>query len=198
LNAGLCDLVVGVPSDFELALTTSPYYSSSYVFVSRKDRHLNIHSLDDPRLRRLLIGVQLIGDDSTNSPPALILANRGITQNVRGYTVYGDYSRPDPPARIIDAVSAGSVDLAVAWGPLAGYFANRQKVPLELVEATPPPDLAFLRLAYAISMGVRKKDVVFRNQLEEILSRNKGRIEQILDEYGVPHLESADLRSAKE
>src|SRR5690349_16835567 len=63
LKAGMCDLVIGVPAGFEMASTTRPYYRSTYVFVSRKDRHLNIASLDDPALRKLKIGVQMIGDD---------------------------------------------------------------------------------------------------------------------------------------
>ena len=51
------------------------------------------------------IGVQLIGDDYANTPPAHALAERGIVANVVGYTVYGDYAQPNPPARIVDAVA---------------------------------------------------------------------------------------------
>lgn len=70
LRAGECDLVIGVPSSFELALTTSPYYRSTYVFVYRKDRRLKVHSFDDPVLHRIKIGVQMIGHDFVNTPPA--------------------------------------------------------------------------------------------------------------------------------
>ena len=198
LNAGLCDVVVGVPSNFELALTTSPYYTSSYVFVSRKDRRVDIRSMDDPRLRRLLVGVQLIGDDADSTPPAVVLGKRGITQNVRGFTLYGDYSQPNPPARIIDAVSNGAIDLAIVWGPLAGYFAKQQPIALELVQASPPQDLSFLRFVYSISMGVRKADVGLRNQLDAILARNKSRLERILGEFGVPRLPAQYVENARE
>src|SRR5204863_223733 len=80
---------------------------------------------DDPRLRGLRVGVQLIGNDGVNTPPAHALSRRGIVDNVRGFSVYADYAQPNPPARILDALIAGEIDVAVVWGPLAGYFALR-------------------------------------------------------------------------
>src|SRR4051794_16790009 len=131
LKAGLCDLVPGTPANLEMLRTTTPYYRSSYVFVTRKDGP-DIASFNDPRLRDLRIGVQLIGDDGANSPPVQALGRRGIVGHLIGYPVYGDYSVPNPPARIVEAVARGDIDVAVVWGPLAGYFAARQAVPLEL------------------------------------------------------------------
>jgi mxaJ protein len=188
LKAGDCDLVVGVPSSFELAQTTSPYYRSSYVFVSRKDRRLNITSFDDPLLRKLKIGVQMIGDDFANTPPAHALSNRNIIRNVRGYTVYGDYSEANPPARILDAVTKGEVDVAIVWGPLAGYFAGRQKAPLEIAFVSPEIDLPYLPFVFDISMAVRRGDDALREELEQILARRRSEIESILDEYNVPRV----------
>ena len=188
LRAGACDLVVGVPMSFELALTTSPYYRSSYVFVYRKDRGLHISSFDDPVLRKLRVGVQIIGDDYANSPPAHALAKRGVVGNLKGYTVYGDYSRPNPPARIIEAVAAGEVDVAVVWGPLAGYFAKRQAVGLEIVPVSPQIDQPFLPFVYDISMGIRRGDDAFKQEIEDALARRREEIEGILDQYGVPRL----------
>jgi quinoprotein dehydrogenase-associated probable ABC transporter substrate-binding protein len=185
LRAGMCDVVMGVPSSFELALATRPYYRSSYVFVSRQDRGLAIRSFDDPALRRLRVGVQMIGDDYSNSPPAHALASRGIVDNVKGYLVYGDYRQPDPPARILDAVARGEVDVAVVWGPLAGYFARREPVPLELVPVSPRIDLPFLPFVFDISMGVRRQDKALKEELDGILEREAGRIGRILDRYGV-------------
>src|ERR1043166_7174348 len=94
LNAGNCDVVVGIPAAFGPLLSTRAYYRSSYVFVSRRDRHLRIRSFDDRRLRSLTIGVQITGDDYDNPPAAQALASRHMVENVRGYTVYGDYSKP--------------------------------------------------------------------------------------------------------
>ena len=77
-------------------------------------------------LKPLTIGIQITGDDYNNPPAAQALAARHIVQNVRGFTVYGDYSRPDPQREIVDAVADGRVDVAVVWGPLAGYYAKQR------------------------------------------------------------------------
>src|SRR5215213_2951395 len=186
LRAGLCDLVAGVPSSFELAQTTSPYYRSTYVFVYRKGSGVDVHSFDDPALRSLKVGVQMIGDDFANTPPAHALTNRHIT-NVRGYMVYGDYSKPSPSANIIEAVERREVDVAVVWGPLAGYFARR-RAGLEVVPVSPQIDLPFLPFVYDISMGVRRGDNRFRDEIEGAIERRRAEIEKILDEYGVPRV----------
>jgi quinoprotein dehydrogenase-associated probable ABC transporter substrate-binding protein len=186
LKAGACDLVVGVPASFEMALTTSPYYRSSYVFVYREGGGLKLESFDDPQLKRLKIGVQMIGDDFANTPPAHALAARGIVDNVEGYTIYGDYSKENPPARILDEVAAGKIDVAVVWGPLAGYFAPKQRRALAVVPVKPEIDRPFLPFVYDISMGVRRGDEALRDALESILRRRRAEIEKILDDYGVP------------
>jgi quinoprotein dehydrogenase-associated probable ABC transporter substrate-binding protein len=191
LAAGACDVLLGVPEDFERTLTTAPYYRSTYVFVSAKARHYAIRSFDDPRLRRLRIGVQMVGDDYANTPPAHALARRGIVHNVAGYTLYGDYREPDPPARIIDAVAAGEVDVAVVWGPLAGYFSRRSRVPLELTPVSPRIDPPSLPLTFAIAMGVRRGNTPLRDSLQQVLDRRGAEIRRILDDYGVPQVDAS-------
>jgi mxaJ protein len=189
LKSGACDVVLGVPSGFEMALTTAPYYRSTYVFVSRESRKLDITSFDDPKLRQLKIGVQMIGDDFANTPPAHALAARGIVENVAGYTVYGDYALPNPPARIVDEVARGKIDVAVVWGPLAGYFAKHERVALTLTPVSPQIDRPFLPFVYDISMGVRRGDAELRDALEQIMGRRRVEIDRILDDYGVPKVE---------
>jgi mxaJ protein len=196
LNQNQCDVLMGVPSSFERARTTIPYYRSTYVFVTRRDRHLRIKSFDDPALRRLRIGVQMVGDDFTNTPPAHALSKRQIISNVRGYSVYGDYRQPNPPARVIDAVANGDVDVAVAWGPLAGYFAQHEAAPLEITPVSPQIDLPFLPFVFDISMGVRRGDDALRDELNAVILRRKTEIDRILDEYGVPRIAPAPGGSA--
>ena len=188
LNADLCDVVMGVPGSFELALVTRPYYRSTYVFVTRRDDSLTVRSFDDSLLRTLRIGVQMIGDDYANAPPAHALANRGIVENVRGYLVYGDYREDSPPARIIEAVASGEVDVAIAWGPLAGYFASRQQVPLDVRPVSPQIDLPFLPFVYDIALGVKRGNDPLRAELDEVLVRRRADIDKLLDEYGVPRV----------
>ena len=190
LRSGLCDVVIGVPASFELAATTRPYYRSTYVFVSRRDRGLDIGSFDDPALRELKIGVQLVGDDGANTPPVHALNNRGIVANLKGYTLYGNYVEPNPPARIVDAVARGDVDIGVAWGPLAGYFADKERVPLNVKAVSPQIDLPYLPFVYDISVGVRRGEDELKNKIDEILERRQSDIDAILESYHVPRVQA--------
>ena len=190
LNAGDCDVVMGLPTRMEMALTTRPYYRSSYVFVTRRDRALDLRSFDDEALRTLRIGVQLVGDDGANTPPAHALSRRGIVTNVVGYSVYGDYGTANPPARIVRAVAAGEVDVALAWGPMAGYFASRQAVPLQVRPVDTQVDPPGIPLAFDMSMAVRRDSAALRARLDEVLVRRRTEIDAILAEYGVPRVEA--------
>jgi mxaJ protein len=186
LKAKRCDVVMGIPSSFEMARPTIAYYRSSYVFVSRRDRHLDIHSFDDPALKNLRIGLHVIGDDYANVPPAQALARRGVTQNITGYSIYGDYSKENPPAELIEAVARGDVDVAVAWGPLAGYFAKRASEPLKITPVSPEIDPPSLPFAFDICLGVRKEDAALKGELDKILERRRGEIDRLLRSYGLP------------
>jgi mxaJ protein len=189
LGAGACDVVMGMPSGSDMALTTRPYYRSTYAFVSRAGEGAAVSSFDDPKLERLRVGVHLIGDDYANVPPAHALARRGLVRNVRGYSIYGDYREPNPPARLIDAVAAGEIDVAVAWGPLAGYFARRASVPLVV---TPVADTGEeVAMAFDISMAVRREDRALRDTLDALLARRGRDVVRILDSYGVPRARGA-------
>jgi mxaJ protein len=186
LRAGECDVVMGVPTTYELVLPTAPYYRSTYVFVYRRDRNLDIRTFDDEVLRTLRIGVHVIGDDYANPPPAHALASRGMIANVVGYSIYGDYAQPDPPARLVRAVAAGEVDVAIVWGPLAGYFARRDRLPVEIVPVSPEVDLPFLPFVFDMSIGVRREDETLKEELDDILRRNAPEVEGLLEEFGFP------------
>ncbi len=186
LNAGVCDVVMGIPADVNSLLTTRPYYRSTYVFVTPKTEGHQIASFDDPELRHVKIGVHLIGDDYANSPPAHILASKGIVDNVVGYSVFGDYGKDSPPGKLIQAVASGEVEIAIVWGPIAGYFAKRQEKPLALVAVPPGESPPNLPLTYRIALGVRKRDVALQAKLNEALEKNTAEIHRILEDYGVP------------
>jgi mxaJ protein len=186
LGEGKCDFWPGVASNVEMLATSRPYYRSSYMFVSRAKDGLAGLTLDDPRLKRLKLGVQMVGNDAMNTPPAHALARRGIVGNVRGFMLYGDYSQPNPPAEIVRAVGAGEVDVALVWGPLAGYFAETSAVPLRLERVTPWLDDAQWPMAYDISVGVRKDDAALLRDVDGVLARRAGAIRALLQRYGVP------------
>jgi quinoprotein dehydrogenase-associated probable ABC transporter substrate-binding protein len=196
LQADTCDLVMGVPQRLDAVLTTGPYYRSTYVFVYRQADGPAVRSLDDPILRTSKIGVQLIGNNGVNSPPAHALARRHMSANVVGYSVYDDYAQPNPTAKIVEAVATGAVDVAVVWGPIAGYFARSQPVPLTLVPVTPSQDTPALPFVFDIALGVRRGEEAFRAELDAILQRRRPEINRMLDAYGVPRVDAAPPRAA--
>lgn len=196
LAAHLCDVMPGVPSNLEMLRTTAPYYRSTYVFVTRKDRKLSIGSFDDPQLKNLIIGIQIIGDDGSNAPPAHALSRRGIVNNVRGYPVYGNYAKPRPLSAIVDAVIAGTIDVAVVWGPTAGYFVQESGKRLALSPVRPSIDGPMLPMVFDISMGVRREDHALRDRLDAALKRRKADIDSILAHYSVPRMEGGSLTMA--
>lgn len=191
LNAGICDLIMGVPAGYEMAQTSRPYYRSSYVFVTRPGDRIHITSLDDPVLKTLSIGVHVVGDDGANVPPAQALIERGMAANLRGYSIYGDYSLPNPPADLLTALTRKEVDVAIAWGPLAGYFAERAPVALD-VTLIPSEDDLSIPLSYAIAMGVRRGDRELLNAVNGFIADRQSDIDALLREYGVPLVPHAD------
>ncbi|MFN2472479.1 MAG: substrate-binding domain-containing protein [Sphingomicrobium sp.] len=186
LNEAKCDFWPGIASNVEMVATSRPYYRSTYVFVTRQKDNLTDLTLDDPRLRKLTVGVQMVGSDAMNTPPAHALARRGIIDNVRGYMLYGDYREANPPAAIVRAVARGEVDVALVWGPLAGYFAAKSDVPLRIEPVTPWLDDAQWPMAYDISVGVRKNDTGLLKQIDEMLARRATDVAGILRAYHVP------------
>lgn len=185
LNAGLCDVVMGVPSSLHMLKTTRPYYRSSYAFVQRANAR-PIASFDDPSLKSLRIGVQLIGNDGVNTPPVHDLARRGIVDNVHGFMVQNDYATEAPLAPIVEAIAKGDIDVGIVWGPTAGYFAKKQAIALTVVPILLDSSALDLALTYDISMGVRRDDIDLLNELNRAISKRKADIDAVLDAYGVP------------
>ena len=172
--------------------TTRPYYRSTLrVRDARDSASITDLRLDDPRLSTLSIGVQMVGNDAINTPPAHAIASRGIIDNVHGYMLYGNYARPNPAADIVRAVERGEVDVALVWGPLAGYFAHRSSVPLEIYPVTPAG--AAEPMAFDISMGVQAGNAALLEEVNEVLARQQSTIDRILRAFDVPHEASQPL-----
>jgi len=190
LLAGTCDVVMGYPAGVQQVATTTPYYRSSYVWVSQRARALRIRSYDDPILGSLRIGVQFSGDDAS-SPPAQALGRRGIAAgHLVGFIGVGDERGSSPPSEIISAVARGSVDVAAVWGPLAGYYAARQPVPLVVRPVTPQID-GRMPQAFDIAMATRRDDARRLDQLNRFIATHQRDIDALLDRYHVPRVERA-------
>ncbi len=190
LNRGVCDVVIGVPTGFNEAATTQPYYRSTYVFITRSASHLDIKSLDDPRLRKLRIGVHILGDENDNLPPVNALLSRGIVKNLVGFSIFGNLNEKDPPADVIHALEEGKVDVAIVWGPLGGYFSQRSRVPLEVTPIEDDPEHPEIPMHFDIAMGVRTRDGALREMLNSELALRRPQIKQILRSYGIPQADA--------
>ena len=186
LNERKCDFWPGIASNVEMVATSRPYYRSTYMFVTRASAPLSGLTLDDPRLKTLRIGVQMVGDDASNTPPAHALARRGIVGNVRGYMLYGDYAAPNPPAEIMRAVERGEVDVALVWGPLAGYFAARSEVPVRLEPVTPWFADNQWPMQFDVSVGVQKDNQKLLKEIDRVLVRRSADIAKLLAADRVP------------
>jgi len=190
LRANQCDVVIGVPNGYDQVRWTTPYYRSSYAFVFVKEGKFRVRSWDDERLRHARIGV------IAATPPADALIKKDLMGNVAAYRLTIDYTT-EYPGKIVDDVAAGKIDLAIVWGPVAGYFAKKAAVPVEVV-AVPPLEGVPVPFTYAISMGVRKRDKDRQEQLEALLRKHETQIRTILVEYGVPLVEGPLVRKPDE
>src|SRR5215208_4561753 len=184
LNGRYCDVAIEAPSGLDMAGVTKPYYRSGYVFVTRKDRNLDIKTLADPRLKKLKIGVNILNSDAENTPPAMALSRYGVVGNLIGYpTFYTDSVRPED---IINAVAKKEIDVAIVWGPLAGYFAKKTPTPLSLTPLAERDSLSDYPFRFNIAMGVRRREKELRDSLQVVIDRRKPEIQAILKQYGVP------------
>lgn len=184
LNGRYCDVAIQAPSEFDMAGVTKPYFRSGYVFVTRKDSGLDIKSLADPRLKKLKIGVNLLNSDAENTPPAMALSQYGVVGNLVGYSTF--YTETERPEDIVNAVAKKEIDVAIVWGPLAGYFARSSPVPLSVVPLAERDSLSNTPFRFNIGMGVRRRDRALRDSLQTVLDRKGPEIQAILKQYGVP------------
>ena len=138
--------------------------------------------------RRSKIGVHLLGDDYTNPPPVHELAKRGIVDNVVGFDTF--YSAENPPSKIIDAVAAGKIGVAIVWGPAAGYFVGAQ------ICSAGSGCNSIRENRSAVSPSISPwasgpVTIMLKAQLEKVLDRKQVEIQKILKDYGVPLLDRA-------
>jgi mxaJ protein len=176
LNSWECDVIIGVPTHDGAVRTTRPYYCSRYVMVRRPGQGVTPSLLGEPEGRSLRIGVV------ERTPPLDMLLRRNVDPIV--YFTNYDYVT-NSPGQIVTDVATGKIDVALVWGPVAGYFASRQAVPLQTVtfdDPSKPP----ARLAFPISVGVRSGDKERSARLERLMRERASEIRAILSDGGVP------------
>jgi quinoprotein dehydrogenase-associated probable ABC transporter substrate-binding protein len=182
LNAHRCDVVLGIAQGDDLVQPTSPYYRTSYAAAYRQDGPLKgMESLSDPRLKTAKIGIV------AGTPPATYLAMNGLLGQIKSYQLGVDTRYDSSTHDMMDDLDKGEIDVALLWGPFAGYYASKAKTPTAVVplvkEQGGPP------MVFRIVMGVRHSDQNWKRALNKLISENQDEIQAILRSYGVPLLD---------
>jgi quinoprotein dehydrogenase-associated probable ABC transporter substrate-binding protein len=191
LNAHLCDVILGMPQGNDLVQPTNPYYRTTYAIVTRDGSELDgMTTLDDPRLKEKKRRIGLVA----NTPPGNILAKNGLMGSVKPYALMVDTRVESPSASMIHDLETGDIDVALLWGPIAGYYAKHSSAKLHV---TPLPETPGTRMAFRIAFGVRNSDQNWKRELNTLLAQNKPEIDRILADYGVPTLDEAGQPAGK-
>ncbi|MGI4978515.1 MAG: substrate-binding domain-containing protein [Janthinobacterium lividum] len=178
LNAFKCDVVMGDAQGDDLVQTTNAYYRTSYVLVYRKGSGLDgIESIEDPRLQGRHVGV------IAGTPPSNLLVRNNLMALAKPYPLTVDTRFDAPSKSMIDDLVAGTIDAALVWGPIGGYYAKKAGSDLVVVPLTHEQGV---RLDFRIAMGVRHSDQEWKRTLNKLISENQDEINHILEDYGVP------------
>jgi quinoprotein dehydrogenase-associated probable ABC transporter substrate-binding protein len=185
LNAYHCDVVLGTAQGDDLVQPTNPYYRTGYAAAYHEDGPLKgMDSLSDPRLKTARIGI------IAGTPPATYLAMNGLLGQIKSYRLAVDTRYDSSTHEMMDDLDRGEIDVALLWGPFAGYYASKAKTPTEVVplvkEQGGPP------MVFRIVMGVRHSDQNWKRALNKLISENQDEIQAILRSYGVPLLNEND------
>jgi quinoprotein dehydrogenase-associated probable ABC transporter substrate-binding protein len=190
LNARRCDVIMGMPQGDDIAQVTNPYYRTAYAIVSKPGTDLEvIDDLADPRLKGKRIGI------IAGTPPATNLAVNGLLGNVKSYPLVIDTRYDNPASAMIEDLKKNRIDVALLWGPMAGYLVKHSKAPLIVTVLL--REVSGPRMVYRIGMGVRPSDQNWKRQLNKFIAENLAEITQILVSYGVPLLDENDALIAR-
>jgi len=177
----VCDVIIGVASGYEFVQNTSPYYRSVYSLVLPHDSPVTTNDLTDPALAGMTIGAV------ADTPPMLPLRRNDVL--VRTYANHVDTRTLSPARDAVDNVADGTLDAAVVWGPIAGYYANRHDPPLKVVPLD-ARDTAHGRQDFRITMGIRRNEPLWMDWINDFIMRRQDEITEILIDYHVPLLDA--------
>ena len=183
-----CDIVMNVPSSFELADTTEPYYTTSYALIYAKGR--NLDQVTDPSMllevaktskEKIKIGLSDVG------AAQLWVFKNGLMSYMTPYQGQPGDPKANPAKKMIDEIVAGNIDATVVMGQSAGYWAKQYSDQIELV-VLPLKDNPEqkLRLTFSFSMAVRYREKEWKQTIDRLIKENKTEIENILIDYNIP------------
>jgi quinoprotein dehydrogenase-associated probable ABC transporter substrate-binding protein len=181
LRARNCDLIMGAVAGDDIVQTTSPYYYSDYVAVWPTGKDFAFTGFDDPRLKTMRIGI------ISATPPSDLLVRHGLMANAKPYALMVDTRFESPTRQMIEELAKGEIDVGFLWGPIAGYYIKRDKLPLHIAPIPNEPDAP--RMDYHIAMGVRANEPDWRRRINAATQKHQAEITALLQEYGVPLLD---------
>jgi mxaJ protein len=116
----------------------------------------------------------------------MALSAHGVVGTLVGFGTF--YSEGGlRPEDIINAVIDKTIDVAIVWGPLAGYFIKKSGVPL-VVHIMPDDTLSQIPFQFSLGMATRRREKVLRDSLQKFLDSKQPEIRSLLEEFGVPLL----------
>ncbi len=175
-----CDLISGISTSSQLVQNTNPYYHSVYTMVYRSDSDIKATQLSDPVFKDKRIGVV------AGTPPATLLARYGLLTQTVPYHLTVDTRHFSIGSQAIKDLVDGTTDVALLWGPLAGYHVQQSDVDLKIVPLLDEPK--DVRLDYRVSMAVRYSETKWKRTINKVLKDLQPEINAILRQYGVPLL----------
>lgn len=182
LRARRCDLVMGIVTGAEMVQSTNPYYRSTYVMVTRSADGIAAETIEALRSKDLRIGL------TAGAPPADIVAKSGLASRVRPYDLMVDTRYRSPGKDMIQDLIDDKIDVALLWGPIAGYFAAPHGGQLTITPLT--RETATTRMEFYITMAVRPGENNWKNEINTLIRENQKEINAILRSYHVPTLDA--------
>ncbi|PHS23327.1 MAG: hypothetical protein COA83_10195 [Methylophaga sp.] len=186
-----CDILIGMAPDTGHMILSTPVYRSTFVLASRADRNYDFKSLDDPRLKELSVGVFQHSAMRTELMEHGV-SGEGVNLKLHIISSNADLVPENQPTRQVQDVVDGKLDVAAAWGPMAGWY-NTEKTeggadkPLTLLPLNTIDTI--LPMEFELSIGMKKEDTKLMALIEAALVEKKDEIKQVLVDFGVPLVE---------
>lgn len=194
LDKKKCDVVLGIDSTDPRVLKTKPYYKTGYVFITRKDREIDISSWNDDLLKERNFRIGVMPD----SPGKVMLLQINRFDDMFDYfaekqkyqSTRNKYVRVDPQ-EVVNDVASKYIHAAMLWAPEAARYVKQSKEPLKVQlvkDDAKKSNGESVQMHYEIVMGVRKDDVKLQQALNKAIDEKRGDIESVLKREGIPLL----------
>ena len=186
LDAKTCDLIITFPAIHELVQNSNPFYSSSYVMMTLEEKNIDIKSLADPIIKEKNYKIGIIHA----TPPTSHVAKNKLFDQAKFYLQAADPRKQKPWKEITDDLVSGKLDIAILWGPYAGYEAKLAKKKIKLVPLTKEEKVGRGTMVYRFTMGIRRNEPEWGKTINDLIKDNQEEINEILREYNIPLLDN--------